>query len=102
MTNLFRTPWTFRENGEANSYALIGPDRNWVVALLINGEIITPTQIRLMRMIAKTPDLLDLLCEALPLVEDALDDPVYTKSGKAGIRKLIMKIRKAIEEAETP
>jgi hypothetical protein len=44
-------------------------------------------------------DMLDALHTALPFVEDALDDPCY----KAGaVKKVLEKIRAAIEEGNQP
>lgn len=41
-----------------------------------------------------------LLADALPIVEDAIDDPAYSDSGIKRIRKLARDIRSAIEELE--
>ena len=47
-----------------------------------------------------TNELIELLIEALPLVEDALDDETLKASGKAQVKKLAAKIRKVIEDDE--
>lgn len=39
----------FRENGDANSYALVDDDGNWLMSLLHNGQQLTDTQRENMR-----------------------------------------------------
>lgn len=48
------------------------------------------------RLIAAAPDLLDMLCRALPYVEDAIDDPCYKP---ASVRAIIKQIRETISNA---
>lgn len=48
------------------------------------------------RLFAAAPDLLDLLCRALPYVEDAEQDPCNKPEA---VRKLAHQIRAAIERA---
>jgi protein-tyrosine-phosphatase len=48
------------------------------------------------RLIAAAPDLLDVLCRALPYVEDAIDDPCYKPES---VRAAVKQIRAAIERA---
>ena len=51
------------------------------------------------RLIDAAPELLDLLCEALPFVEDAEDDPGF----KPGfVKKKVARIRALIERIEEP
>jgi hypothetical protein len=49
-------------------------------------------------MYTKRDHLIDLLALALPFVEDAEDDDVYSANGKASIRKLAKDIRATVEE----
>lgn len=48
------------------------------------------------RLFAAAPDLLDLLCLALPYIEEAEQDPCYKPEA---VRALARKIRAAIERA---
>jgi hypothetical protein len=48
------------------------------------------------RLIAAAPDLLDMLCRALPFVEDAESDPCYKPES---VRAAIKQIRAAIAKA---
>lgn len=48
------------------------------------------------RLIAAAPDLLNMLCRALPFVEDAIDDPCYKPEL---VRAAVKQIRAAIERA---
>ena len=48
------------------------------------------------RLIAAAPDLLDMLCRALPFVEDAIDDPCYKPES---VRAAVKQIRAAIAKA---
>jgi hypothetical protein len=48
------------------------------------------------RLIAAAPDLLDMLCRALPFVEDAESDPCYKPES---VRAVLKQIRAAITRA---
>ncbi len=48
------------------------------------------------RLIAAAPDLLDMLCRALPFVEDAESDPCYKPES---VRAAVKQIRAAIAKA---
>jgi hypothetical protein len=50
------------------------------------------------RLIAAAPDLLDMLCRALPFVEDAESDPCYKPES---VRAAVKQIRAAITRATT-
>jgi len=75
MTTIPHTPppWTFRADGEANHYTLIGPDGRWLISFLHNGEQLTAKQEANVRVMAAGPGMLaelkaceDALLAALP------------------------------------
>lgn len=47
-----KTHLTFRENGEANSYALLDDQGRWFMSLLLNGEQVTARQEANLRRLA--------------------------------------------------
>ena len=51
-------PWKLREDGEANSWAVLGPNDNWLLSFLHNGEQLSEKQRANARLIAAAPDLL--------------------------------------------
>ena len=55
----------FRENGDANSYALLTEDGNWWLSLLMNGEIPSLRQKANLQRIATCWSAHDALLEAL-------------------------------------
>lgn len=65
----------FRENGEANSYALIDQDAiKWVMALLVNGEHTTSRQTKILeRMAACWNACIGLNTEQIDLLADHYD-----------------------------
>lgn len=55
---------------------------------------------RLVRLEAQKTDLLDMVALALPYVEEAVHDPVYSSEGVTRIRQLANRIKKTIEREE--
>lgn len=54
-------PWTLRADGEANQYAVIGPNGRWLISFLHNGEQLSAQQLANVRLIATAPKLLRVL-----------------------------------------
>jgi hypothetical protein len=94
-TILIRPTWYFRADGNANEYTIMA-DGNWLMAAKLNGEIHTPEQIKIMRMIAAAPDLLEALQGMVKeFGQGELDPEIST-------HKPILAARAAIAKATKP
>lgn len=71
---------TFRANGDANSYALIGDDGRWWMSVLMNGEQMTERQESNLRRLAACWNA----CAAIPTegLESAASDPIKGMFGR--------------------
>lgn len=61
MDNHTPGPWEAIEEGEANRYAVLGPDGDWLLTVLHNGQQLSSKQIANFRLIAAAPELLEAL-----------------------------------------
>lgn len=94
MNNFSATPWkTFYSFHKA--YARNIKDSNGeIIAQVCDLDGDLDESIANARLMAAAPDMLDLLCLALPYVEDAEHDPCNKPDA---VRKLARQIRAAIE-----
>lgn len=54
--------WEFKEQGEANSWVILSEEnKNWILAITQNGEILNEKQIANAKLIAAAPELLEAL-----------------------------------------
>lgn len=60
--------WSVRENGDANSYTILG-DGNWIMAILMNGHPGVDTQRGVMKAVALLPEMLVALRDAADRLE---------------------------------
>lgn len=61
-------PWTYVEDGDANTYHLRTADGKWLIAFLHNGEYLLEKQRATCRLLAKAPEMR----AALSIVADAI------------------------------
>ena len=67
-------PWKFHANGDANDYSILGPNNNWVIAFIQNGEIWTEQQLANAKLIAAAPDMLEALVKWINYFESNPED----------------------------
>jgi len=72
-------PWFYREQGEANSYAITHYKErrkavDWLLALQHNGEQLDEEQRANMQLICAAPELLVALQDAWDFIENVTDD----------------------------
>lgn len=54
-------PWKLVEQGDANQWAILTPDGKWMIAFLMNGEMMTVRQQVIAQVIEALPELLEAL-----------------------------------------
>lgn len=96
-------PFDHSNNGEENGFTIFLGDSSLCIEQIRYCEDIYPEDVQdhqtgeaNARLIAAAPELLDLLCMALPYIECAIDDPAYKP---APVKKLVQEIRDLLSKA---
>lgn len=89
-------PWTVREQGDANSYALLTANGHWLISFLQNGELMTATQRANAEFIVRAcnahDELLSALQEMLATVAGQYDSARHCRAvdaARAAIAKAV-------------
>lgn len=97
--NLPRTPWTIREEGEANEFCILGGG-TWLLTYRLNGELVSAQQRRIGQAIEALPDLLAAL-ERIAAIGDAQEtDTIHDQQVRRYSAQAVGIARAAIDQAK--
>jgi hypothetical protein len=91
-------PWSFRAQGEANTYAIFDAKGEWLLAALHNGHPMTAKQEANLRLMAAAPELLEFAQLAYDYLTGKLDQPPM---GEARLAAIIAKATRSADAAIT-
>ena len=90
--------WSFHEDGDANHYAIIDENGDWIISLLLNGKAYTQEQRAIMHLICAAPAMRDALQRIIANIDRWLETgiPSDTVESKAIYDQLVAAVEKSL------